>query len=113
MSFIIENSLPNFSPHSLLGSSPGSPSGLGSPPHLLSYKGGMYFLSYIIIYPIRLLKETLGSNFSWFFHYILTWEDVKGMKNDKHTRKVLLPDISTEGQVLGKWTTSSDSLWFC
>nr|KAF6452857.1 hypothetical protein HJG59_008183 [Molossus molossus] len=29
---------------------------LGSPPHLLSYEGGMYFLSNIIICPIRLLN---------------------------------------------------------
>ena len=73
----------------------------------------MYFLSRIVIYPIRLLKETLGSNFSWFSHYFLTWEDTEGTKNDKQTRKVLLPDISTQGQVLGKCMPSSDSLQFC
>lgn len=40
-------------------------------------------------------------------------EDGEGKKeNDKQTRKVLLPDASIEGQVLGKCMPSSDSLWF-
>lgn len=69
----------------------------------------MYSLSGINIYTVRLLKENLSSNFSWFSHYRLTWEDGEGKKeNDKQTRKVLLPDASIQGQVLGKCMPSSE-----
>lgn len=113
--FIIENRLPgsvhrtSASPLRLLDSSPGSPSWSRLPSSLSSLGRWDQSLNCIIIYTIRLLKETLGSNFSWFFHYFLTWEYREG---EKANRKGFITRCFNPRSSAGNCVPSSDSRQF-